>query len=72
MSRLMRDGTAKPVSRDQFSGVNGDRENAVFTCSADHDRIDNLTRLISILLCGTGRIGSIPVVLLLHNNRYYF
>ena len=27
MSRLMRDGTAEPVSRDQkFSGANGDKE----------------------------------------------
>ena len=25
MSRLTRDGTAEPVSRDQFSGTHGDR-----------------------------------------------
>ena len=41
MSRLTRDRTAKSVSRNQFSGVNGDKE--VFPWSADHvNRIGNL------------------------------
>ena len=32
MSRLARDGTAKPVSRDQkFSGANGDKEQFIFS-----------------------------------------
>ena len=34
MSRLTRDGTAKPVSRNQYSGANGGKE--IFPCSADH------------------------------------
>ena len=41
MSRLTRDGTAKPVSRNQISGVNGDK--GIFPWSADHvNRIGNL------------------------------
>ena len=41
MNRLTRDGTAKPVSRTKFSGVNGDKE--IFPWSADHvNRIGNL------------------------------
>ena len=35
MSRLTRDGTAGPVSRE-FSGANGDREISIFDGSADH------------------------------------
>ena len=35
MSRLTRDGTAKPVSQ-KFSGANGDNE--IFPCSADHEQ----------------------------------
>ena len=30
MSRLTRDGTAEPVSRDQILGANGDREHIIF------------------------------------------
>ena len=41
MSRLTQDGTAKPVSRNQISGVNGDK--GIFPWSADHvNRIGNL------------------------------
>ena len=41
MNRLTRDGTAKLVSRNQISGVNGDKE--IFPWSADHvNRIGNL------------------------------
>ena len=38
MSRLTRDGTAEPVSRDQFSGVYKDRGIFIFPCSADHEQ----------------------------------
>ena len=41
MSRLTQDGTAKPVSRNQISGVKGDK--GIFSLSADHvNRIGNL------------------------------
>ena len=49
MSRLTRDGTAEPVSRDQFSGANGDREIFIFPDQLTTCRIGNLTRLIHIL-----------------------
>ena len=39
MSRLTRDGTAEPVSRDKFSGASGDRGILFyFPCSADHEQ----------------------------------
>ena len=50
MSRLTRDGTAEPVSRDQnFRHARG-QENTHFPCSADHEQKGNLTRLIHTLL----------------------
>ena len=50
MSRLTRDGTAEPVSRDQFSGANGDREIFIFPVQLTTSRIGNHTRLIHTLL----------------------
>ena len=42
-----RDGTAEPVSRDQISGANGDRENCIFPLQLTTSmRIGNLTQLI--------------------------
>ena len=39
MSRLTRDGTAEPVSRDQFlRRERGQRKNTNFPCSADHEQ----------------------------------
>ena len=39
MSRLTRDGTAEPVSRDKFSGTNERGQGSFhFPCSADHGR----------------------------------
>ena len=39
MSRLTRDGTAEPVSRDQtLRDVRGQQENFHFPCSADHEQ----------------------------------
>ena len=50
MSRLTRDGTAEPVSRDQILSDNGDREIFIFPVQLTRSRIGNLTRLIHTLL----------------------
>ena len=50
MSRLRRDGTAEHVSRDQFSGANGDMEMFIFSVQLTTSRSSNLTRLIHTLL----------------------
>ena len=49
MSRLTREGTAQPVSRDKFSGANADREIFIFAVQLTTSRIGNLTRLIHTL-----------------------
>ena len=41
MSRLTRNGTAEPVSRDQFSGANGDREILIFPVELTTSRNSN-------------------------------
>ena len=47
MSRLTRDGTAEPLSRNQFfSGANGDRETIVFPVQLTTSRIDILAQSI--------------------------
>ena len=38
MSRLTRDGTAEPVSRDKFIRRERGQENIYFSCSADHEQ----------------------------------
>ena len=38
MSRLTRDGTAKPVSRDQILRRVRGQGNIIFPCSADHEQ----------------------------------
>ena len=38
MSRLTRDGTAEPVSRDQILRHARGQENIIFPCSADHEQ----------------------------------
>ena len=61
MSRLTRDGTAEPVSRDQIlrharghSGTHGDRGILIFPVQLTTSRIGNLTRLIHTLaICVT-------------------
>ena len=50
MSRLTRDGTAEPVSRDQFSGKHGDMTIFIFPVQLTTSKIGNLTRLIHTLL----------------------
>ena len=52
MSRLMRDGTAESVSRDQILRRKRGQGNVHFYCSADTSRIGNLTRLIHTLAIG--------------------
>ena len=50
MSRLTRDGTAEPVSREtNFSGANGDREILIFLVHLTTSRIGKLARLIHTL-----------------------
>ena len=54
MSRLTRDETAEPTSREtKFSGANNaDRENMIFPVQLTSCRIGNLTRLIhSLAIC---------------------
>ena len=47
MSRLTRDGTAEPVSRDQIIlGSNGDREVSMFLVDLTTSKIGNLIQLI--------------------------
>ena len=50
MSRLTRDGTVEPVSREtKFSDANGAREIFIFPVQLTTRRIGNLTRLIFTL-----------------------
>ena len=46
MSRLTRNGTAEPDSRDHFSGANEDEKMFIFPVQLTTSRIGNLTRLI--------------------------
>ena len=50
MSRLTRDGTAEPVSRDQILRHARGRGNIIFPVQLTTSRIGNLTRLIRTLL----------------------
>ena len=53
MSRLTRDGTAEPVSRDQilrYVWEQGNNEIIIFDVQLTTSRIGNLTRLIDNLL----------------------
>ena len=49
MSRLTRDGTAEPVSRDQILRRERGQGNIHFPCQLTTSRIGNLTRLIHTL-----------------------
>ena len=56
MSKLARDGTAKPVSPDQILRREREQGNINFLCSADHEQDGNLTWLIHTLaICVTIR-----------------
>ena len=50
MSRLVRDGTAEPVSRDQILRHARGQGNIIFPVQLTTSRIGNLTRLIHTLL----------------------
>ena len=50
MSRLTRDGTAEPVSRDQILRPARGQGNTIFPVQLTTSRIGNLTRLIHTLL----------------------
>ena len=50
MSRLTRDGTAEPVSRDQILRHARGQGNIIFPVQLTTSRIGNLTRLIHALL----------------------
>ena len=50
MSRLTRDGTAEPVSRDQILRHAQGQGNIIFPVQLTTSRIGNLTRLIHTLL----------------------
>ena len=50
MSRLTRDGTAEPVSRDQILRHARGQGNIIFSVQLNTSRIGNLTRLIHTLL----------------------
>ena len=50
MSRLMRDGTAEPASRDQILRHARGQGNIIFAVQLTTSRIGNLTRLIHTLL----------------------
>ena len=50
MRKLTRDGTTGPVSRDNFSGANGDRDIFIFLVQLATSMIGPLTRLIQTLL----------------------
>ena len=51
MSRLTRDGTAEPVSRDQILRHARGQRNIIFPVQLTTSRIGNLTRLIHTVLC---------------------
>ena len=52
MSRLMRDGTTEPVSRDQILRRERDREKLFFPVQLTTSRISNLTRLtLTLVIC---------------------
>ena len=50
MSRLTRDGTAEPISRDQILRHARGQGHIIFPVQLTTSRIDNLTRLIHTLL----------------------
>ena len=50
MSRLTRDGTAEPVSRDQILRHARGQGNIIFPVQLTTSRVGNLTRLIHTLL----------------------
>ena len=69
MSRLTRDGTAEPVSRDQILRHERGQGNIIFPCSADHEQDGNFTRLIyALAICVTIHACASAVTRQLPNN----
>ena len=62
MSRLTRDGTAEPVSRDQILRRERGQGNIIFPVQLTTSRIGNLTRLIHTL--------NMCICVTIHENRY--
>ena len=68
MSRLTRDGTAEPVSRDQILRRERGQENIIFLCSADHEQgwqpypVDSYSAIcvVVIVVSHIQRIGCQP------------
>ena len=70
MSRLTRDGTAEPVSRDQILRHTRGQGDIIFTVQLTTSRIGNLTRLIHTLLyVMTIHIGSVLTFSYLHGEE---
>ena len=66
MSRLTRDGTAEPVSRDHILRRERGQRNVHFTYSAETtNRIENLTQLIRTLLKVLTTVYNVTQALLL-------
>ena len=67
MSRLMRDGTDEPVSRDQILRRERGQGNIHFPCSATMRRIGNLTLLISTLaICVTIQHSTVQYIMCIY------
>ena len=60
MSRLTRDGTAEPVSRDQILRHARGQVHIIFPLQLTTSRIGNLTRLIHTLLYAMTIHGKVP------------
>ena len=67
MSRLTRDGTAEPVSRDQILRHARGQGNIIFPVQLTTSRISNLTRLIHTLLYVMAIHQQNPVFKIVHN-----
>ena len=71
MSRLTRDGTAEPVSRDQILRRNADRIFFIFPVQLTTSRIGNLTRLIHTLtICDDQYIYRYNTAVVTHISMY--
>ena len=71
MSRLTRDGTAEPVSRDQILRYARGQGNIIFPVQLTTSRIGNLTRLIHTLLYVMtipAQSGRVILVILCHSH----
>ena len=64
MNRLTREGTAEPVSREQFLGRKRGQENIHFPCSSDHEQDWQPYRVDpSLAICDDHRYIQIMMIL---------